>query len=273
MASARSLNNLDSIGEMLGQLSGMADGLDEDRYIAAVIRDAHEVASKRFDISAAARASTGHLNHVYEFGVPGITRGTPSFTDPTSPSARLYEHTIKGVGGQQNIGYSFRPALARNPQPTTKDTGVPSQYLRRLSKRKYVFYNKAFVMESGQSVSIKSERGDKGLLFVPTPGQNAPRNFVMYPTKLKGAVRTQPGRTSKGTFTAFWLSWWSRAGAEIMESEMRTAISMDIKKAASDAQKAAAAVTVKPASTNNPVGVAAKAKAKAKSLFGRRTKL
>lgn len=272
MPRTRSLNNLDSVGDLLGSLAGIADGLDQDRYLEDIIKDAHKETSKRFDLAAAARASTSRnvLHHVYEFGVVGITRGPIRFPDPTAPEARLWKHTITGQGGQQNIGYTFRPATQRNPQPTTRATGVPSVYLKKLSQRKYIFYNKAFVMETGQTVSIKSDRGDRGLIFVPTPGENEPRNYIMYPTRQKGPLQIVPGKKTSGTFTAFWLAWWSKAGSESMEMEMRGSITADIKQAEKDAEKRARAIPMRPASSNKPIAAARKAQSRAKKLFGRR---
>lgn len=270
MIEIETLNNLESVGDMVGSLKGISEGLEEDEYIGRVIRDAHSKATMQFDIAAAATASAGHLKHVFEFGTAGITEGKVKFTDPTSASARLWMHKIEGRGGNLDIGYTFRPALNRNPDPTTRSTGVPSKYLRKLSKRKYVFWNKAFVMETGQTVEIKSERGDKGFLFVPTPGFNSPRNFVLYPSKIKGPINSVPGQSTQGTFTAFWVRWWGSVGGDLIEADMRKTVSTDIERAVAAAAKKANAERIKPAELTNVVAASEKARRREKNLFGRK---
>jgi len=266
------LNNLESVGELIGALRGIETGLDEDEYMEGIIKQAHGKAANAFNVAAAATASAGHMRHVFEFGTSGVTEGQVKHPDPTSPSARLWTHTITGRGGSQNIGYSFRPALTPNPRPTTESTGVPSKYLRKLSRRKYIFWNKAYVMETGQTVEIKS-RQSHGLLFVPTPGSNEPKNHVMWNTHRLGPITAQPGRTTRGNFTAFWMNWWGSAGAEIMEADMRKSVLTDVQKAMAAAEKRAAAETVKPASTTNVPAAARRAKTAIARIFGpRKTK-
>ena len=235
-----------------------------------LIEDAHGTASRAFDVAAAATASAtgGGIAHMYEFGTAGITKGPVKFPDPTSQAARLWVHTLRGAGGSQEIGYDFRAALHRNPQPTTRDTGVPSKYLRRLSKRKYIFWNKARVMEHGMSVEIKSKQ-PHGLLFVPTPGMNAPRGFVMWNTNRKGAIRAVPGATVAGNFTALWMRWWGNEGAALVEGNMRKKVEADTRIAQREAERRAQAQPMKSATANNPVGAAAASRAVAFKTFGR----
>lgn len=269
MMNAKMLNNLESVGELLGALKAVEEGLEEDEYMEGIIKQAHGKAANAFNVAAAATASAGILKHVFEFGTTGITAGAAKYPDPTSPAARLWIHRLEGRGGQQDISYTFRPALNRNPKPTTESTGVPSKYLRKLSNRKYVFWNKAYVMETGQTVEIKS-RQPHGLLFVPTPGNNAPKNHVMWNANRLGPIKAQPGRTTRGTFTAFWMNWWGSQGGNIMEQDMRKTITSDVEKAMAEATKRANAAVVKPAETNNIPGAAARAKSFVKKLFGPR---
>lgn len=273
---AKVLSNLESVGDMVGALSGIADGLNEDDYVEGLIKGAHGHAANAFDVAAAATARSGFLSHVFEFGVPGITPGPSKYADPTSPAARLWIHTIAGHGGRQDIGYSFRPALNRNPQPTTRSTGVPSRYLRRLSSRKYVFSQKAFVMETGQTVQIKSDRGN-GFVFVPFYGEPSddPRNkrgYMMWNSKRLGPITAVPGRDSKGQFTAFWMNWWGGAGSSMMDAEMRKRVTTDIEVAMAEAAKKANAHPLKPAQTTNIPGAFVRAKNFMNKLFGAKTK-
>lgn len=264
--------NFDAVAELMGALQGVAVGLDEQSYLGAIIRDAHHLAANAFDIAAAATTqANGSLNHVYEFGVAGITAGPPRISDPTSQEARLYEHTITGIGGTQDIGYTFRPARVPNPQPTTASTGVESKYLQKLSGRKYIFWNKAFVMETGQEVDIHAKHGD--YLFVPFYGDTAldPKNskgFVLWNSKRLGPILTNPGKTVKGNFTQFWMLWWEADGNKIMSGEMSKYINYDIEKAVAEAARAAEAATMKPVQSTNITAAASKARNLMKRLFG-----
>lgn len=271
--SAKVMSNLESVGDLVGSLKGISEGLSEDSYIESVILQAHGKATNAFDLAAAATASTGRMTHVFEFGTAGITEGNVKFADPTSPAARLWVHTISGRGGNQDIGYSFRPALNRNPQPTTRTTGVPSKYLKKLSRRKYIFWNKAFVMETGAPVEIRAKNGN--FLFVPF-NKEAPRNpmnrkgFVMWNSNSLGPISAVPGKTTKGEFTSFWMGWWASAGENIVEKDMRASISADIEKAVADATKKAAATVVKPVQTADIQGASHKSENWMKRIFGSR---
>lgn len=270
--SAKVLSNLESIGDMVGYLSGVSEGLNEDDYIEGLIKGAHEQATDIFDLAAAASAKAGAIPHVFEFGVAGVTKGQAKYPNPTAPEARLYVHEIVGKGGQQDIMYGFRPAINRNPQPTTKDTGVPSKYLRRLSRRKYVFANKAMVMEAGTAVTIKPKNGN--FLFVPFYGNppRDPRNnrgFMMS----RGPITTVPGATTKGSFQAMWMGWWGSTGAQVMESEMGKTVGRDIEIAERQASSSAAAQqSLKPVQATNIKGTVASALRRGKSEFGRATR-
>lgn len=268
---AQMMNNLEAVGDMIGSLKGIADGLESDVYMEGLIEEAHGKAANAFDLAAASAGAAGHMTHAWEFGTAGITAGPVRFPDPVAPSARLWEHWMVGNGGNQDIGYSFRPALNRNPRPTVASTGVPSKYLAKLSNRKYIFWNKAYVMETGQTVEITPKSGN--LLFIPFYGQPAmdgsKRTFMMFP----GNAQLRPGRSSKGTFTSFWMSWWAHSGNEIIEHDMEKNVTIDLAKAEAEAaKKAAAQAMMKPAAAVNVLGVSAKARSLARRVFGTKRK-
>lgn len=265
---AKVLTNLESIGDMVGALSGVSEGLDDQSYMEGLIRSAHGKAATAFDLAAAATARTGQMTHVYEYGVSGITRGQPRFADPTAIEARLYVHTLLGRGGEMDIAYSFRPARQPNPAPTPEDTGVDSRYLSRLSGRKYFFYNKALVMETGRPVSIKPKNGN--FLFVPFYGEPSPdptnnRGYMMWDSKRHGPLQARPGMSTKGQFTSFWMAWWNASGSKIMFADMEKSVTMDIDIAMAEAARKANSEAMKPAQeTSVP-----RAFASAKTLFSR----
>jgi hypothetical protein len=265
---AEILTNLEAIGDMIGALSGIGSGLDEQAYMEGLIKSAHGHAATAFDIAAAATAKTGHMTHVYEYGVMGITRGEPRFADPTLPNARLYVHTLMGEGGNMDIAYTFRTARQPNPKPTPEDTGVDSRYLSLLSGRKYYFYNKALVMETGRVVTIKPKNGN--FLFVPFYGEPSRdptnnRGYMMWDSSRHGPLFARPGASSKGQFTAFWMNWWEAAGGKIMYEQMEKTVTADIEIAMAEATKRAQAESMKPVQSTNMLG----AINTAKTIFNR----
>jgi hypothetical protein len=271
---AELLANFEAIGDMVGALSGIATGIDEAAYMDGLIKSAHGKAATAFDMAAAATAKTGRITHVYEYGVAGITRGDPRLGDPTAPNARLYVHLLVGEGGMKDITYTFRPAHQPNPTPTPEDTGVNSEYLARLSGRRYYFYNKAFVMETGQVVTIKPKNGN--FLFVPFYGEPSRdptnnRGYMMWDSSRHGPLFNRPGASSKGQFTSFWMNWWIGAGGKMMEVDMEKSVTMDIDLAIAEASRRVKAARFKPVQTTNMPGAIATAKAMFNRIFASRT--
>lgn len=268
------VTNFDAIGDMVGAFKGIQTGLDEEEYIEGLIRQSHGLAANAFDMAAAATARTGRIQHVYEFGVAGITKGAPKYGDPTAPNARLWVHELRGHGGNMEIAYSFRPAVNPNPPPTQANTGVDSEYLATMGGRKYVFWNKAFVMETGRSVEISPKAGK--FLFVPFYGEESDneyngRGYMMWNAKALGPIVTTPGRQTKGQFTALWIDWWAGAGSHMMQEEMEKNILMDIDTAVEELSKRANDVEMRPAQATNIPGAASAAKAFFTRLFGIKT--
>lgn len=268
--------NTEAIARMNGAVMGIADFLHSSEYINGLVNAAHVDAATEFDMVMAATASTGYLTHVYEFGVTGITRGPGRISDPTSQAARLWVHDLAGGSGFYQIDYTFRPAVQPNPQPTTRDTGVASKYLRRLSRRKYVFRSKALVMETGMQVEIKPKRGN--LLFVPFYGQPSRnplnrRGFMMYPFAPKNIpIISTPGQNTQGTFTSFWTTWWRSTGIPMMSREVEWNMSRDIREALATAARRAAAEPVVPAAANNVVKAASQERAAVQSVPAKKSK-
>lgn len=230
MGQSKVLTNLNGLGVLLGGLEGLTEA-ENDAYMGSVIRAAHRKTTNIFDLVAAATARAGVIQHMWEYGTPGITQGRPEHTDPTTPDARLYVHQINGRGPVQDIGFGFRPAKTRNPNPTVANTGVSSKYLQKLSKRKHVFWNKAMVMETGQEVTIAPKNGR--FLFIPFRGEGSEtvgnkKNFVLWDAMKLGPITVQPGRQVAGNFTSFWFSWWNSEGERVMSSAMLEDVNYDI---------------------------------------------
>lgn len=221
--------------DAIGTVQGVSDAVTQSpEYIADCIKAAHAVASKEFDIDAAASAGPLNMSHVYEFGVRGITRGSPRFADPTAPEARLWVHGITGEGRVQNIYFLFREAVQPNPRPSASFYGVSSAVISKLSRRKYVFKRKASVVEFGETVYIKPK--DKTFNFVPfygKPARNpAYRNsggYIFRPY-LGTPMESNPGEDSgmRGTFTSFWQTWWIGRGDELMSGQVNEYFTKDV---------------------------------------------
>lgn len=219
-----------AIGELVGTVDGISEGVASPSYMEGLIKDAHAKAAEEFDAEVATVAQTGYLSHVYEFGTAGVTAGPARF-DPTSQAARLWSHGITGHGGVQDIFFTFRPAVQPNPQPTVASTGVASKYLRKLSRRKYIFRNRAMVMETGNEVEIRPKNGN--FLFVPFYGEQ-PRNplnkrgFMMWDYSKNGPIVATPGNKSQGTFSAFWQTWWRSRGYTSIQESMYEDFNKDV---------------------------------------------
>jgi len=225
------------IEKALGDIGGIADGIADQTYLGNLISAAHNVASREFDIDAAATAAAGNMTLVYEFGVRGITRGQPKFSDPTDPAARLWVHQIAGAGRSREIGFVFRPAVQPNPRPSAEFYGVSSEVIKRLSRRKYVFWNKAAVNEYGITVHIKPK--EKPFNFVPFYGK--PRNpkykrgYVFRYIDGKEPMESTPGeagattgKAAVGTFSAFWQMWWNGRGQELLTGDVNIHFNRDV---------------------------------------------
>lgn len=261
---------------MMGSLDGAARAVESSAYTDRLLRSAHKEAINAFDVAAAATARAGYFPHMYEFGTAGITPGEEKYVDPTSPLARLWIHRMEGRGRQQDITFTYRPAKERNPVPTTETTGVPAKYLAKLSRRKYVFWNKAMVMETGMQVQNKSQQ-DHGFLFLPfksNPGldtaQSTGRGFVLWNTNTKGLPpMTVPGRNTRGKFTAFWNSWWSSQGEEVFNRAAETKINSDMAISSKRATARALRHIVKPVFTSSSNATFRSASSLSRKEFGR----
>lgn len=276
MAKASVESNIESLGDLIGTVQGISDAMSDQEYIDSLIEDAHYSASKAFDTATAATAHAGYLTHVYEYGVAGITGGTAKITDATSPEARLYVHSLIGNRGSYDIGFYFRPALVPNPQPTTASTGVASVYLRKLSRRKYIFRSRAIVMEDGEEVQIKPKNGN--LLFVPFYGQPSrnplnKKGFMMYPYAPNNEpITITPGRSTKGSFGAHWMKWWGDTGQTMMGAEIQSKIPLDIMESMQAMEAVAAGEALKPIESVNTISSALSTNSATREKYHRKSK-
>lgn len=264
--------DFDAIGEISGTLAGLREVTeDNDKYLNMLLKDAHGKAADSFDLAAV--ASSARIPHMFEFGTAGVTPGPTHFT-PMQKAAQLWTHQLLGQGGNVEVSFRFRPAIQPNPRPTVGSTGVSSKYLRMLSRRKQVFWNKAFVMETGQKVQIRAKHGD--FLFVPFYGK-APygsntqgRGYMMWNSTKLGPITAVPGRNTRGNFGMIWDGFWGTTGGRMMEKEVYQNYDKDFKDAMRAAQKASRRLTPKPLSASTTRAAHGQAKSRTiRSLLSR----
>ena len=236
------------VSKAIGAVYGIADASEMPQYLSNILDDAHAEAAEAFDRTAATIAAAGGgIKHMYEWGTTGINneRTTRRFSDPTSPQARLYQHVIAGEGSNiKDITWVPRQSVVPVPRPTVKKTGIEKRYLDKLSNNRYVFYNKAMVMETGQEVTLAHSK--TGLLFVPFYGNPSPdaratdkrRGFMMYPLS-KGPITMRPGAKVAGRFTALWTGWWNQTGVRMMELRANSDFNRHIAMVLTEAEKGA----------------------------------
>lgn len=240
------VSDFDSVAAVIGAIDA-AEGLGrKDRYIGKLIDAAHDVAVDEFNTQIVADAmSTTTLDHMFEWGVTGINPASARRINPTSEAARLWRHTLSSTGRSKTIGFMFKPSVVPVPKPTTTKTGIAQKYLSRL-KGNHVFWNKAFVMESGTTVTIEPKKAN-GKLFIPIKGlkggnfrpADIKRGFIM----TKGPVESVPGASSMGTFTAYWERFWNSMGNMTMTEHMERSFQKDLAKVVADAEKTRGAMT------------------------------
>ena len=226
------LVDFSGITDLIGTIEGIVDGADDSAYMDGIINAAHNVASLEFDVDAAATAAAGNITHMYEFGTTGITRGQPRLGDPTSPEARLWVHNISGKGKTRDISFVYREAVVPNPKPSATFYGVPTSVIRKLSKRKYTFRNKAAVNELGLTVHIRPK--EKPFNFVPFYGKGSHlypnRTYIFRPIEGRPPMKSTPGKESgmAGTFNTFWTTWWSSRGQELLQGDVSKTFNKDV---------------------------------------------
>lgn len=222
------LSNLDNAASIIGTLEGIADAAESDEFIRMVCMRAHDKALSTFDQIAALSASRrrnlrNNFNHMYEYGVPGITAGAPVITDPTSPAARLWVYNnIPERNGVSTV-VSFREAKIPNPKPSERPElrGMPKDVVAKMSNKDYFFKKRAEVTESGQYVQIRP-RDAKALIFPAKESMN--RQGYQFWTSRQFPLVTQPGRYHKGSFERFFYTWWNQNGQTIIDQHVHQSV-------------------------------------------------
>jgi hypothetical protein len=114
------------------------------------------------------------------------------------------------------------PQERKASNPDDPIAQVPDDELAKLSKRRYIFYWKAPIMEYNLSVTITPKYARS--LFIPTGDPAQPFVFVDYYRNL------QPGgQNNTGQFTMEWATWWATAAPTIFEENLQQGLEDDLR--------------------------------------------
>lgn len=232
----RVTTNLGKLAEDIGTYLGMADGIEQKVYMREMMQDAHEATVPDFVRAAGLAVNQFNFNHMYEYGVTGVTRGDKRMINRNAPSARLWTDVMIGTGRNQLITFIYRPALVRVPKHTEEDTGVDQEILDQLKLNKgkrYVFQHKAEVTEEGQQVRIRP-LGRQGVIFVPLQKEAIPASTREWKRgyAFRKSVIRNPGRDTdaQGQFSFFFFDWWSSIGGDKITEYMQRQVTADIER-------------------------------------------
>ena len=146
------------------------------------------VFNKKLSMYAASHPKAFH--HVYEWDKVGVNR------------FRLYELKRKGIaGGYLTMSYGFLKSKTRVPiSPALRIPGKTGKY----AKKRFIFENKAKVMESGLPTRSFSAKSGKALIF---EGRNGQPLFVRRPRRV--IIQRPGGRFTTGAFERYFIKWFS----------------------------------------------------------------
>lgn len=218
--------DLSGINDAIGLSLALEDIGRQSRYAQDLITCAYRHVDEDFNREAAAfAATTGSLGHMFEWGTLGINTGRSNMRpDPMSEKARLWKNEFKPGRKISSLQFKFKPSVAIVPKPTSRKTGIPSDILKRL--KTHIFWNKAYVLESGIPVTVKPKPDNKRqLLFVPNLWKGE-KGFSMYnrPTQPNVSAETQ------GTFNIYWLDFWEGRGEEMIQNLVEEYAMEDLKR-------------------------------------------
>jgi hypothetical protein len=202
--------DMKKINDLIGAFLATEKMGANSNYLASNLSAATYRADDEFNRHIAAKAmATGKFAHMFEWGTVGInTAPTNKRSRPDQESSRLWRTHIEVSRGIGTMTYQFKNSVAIVPKPTVKKTKIPRSITSKLSD--HVFWNKAKVMESGQTVRVARIKAKN--LFIPLAYTGQP-GFTMSP----GPTGPTPGqsefyRSHAGTFDAEFRKFYSQAG-------------------------------------------------------------
>jgi hypothetical protein len=211
------------VGNAMGVISGMAKTVKTDRYLSDVISYVYDSLTREFDLhmDVMVGAAPERFSHVYEWN---------SKESADRSMDRLWTHKMLGSGGSRVATFVWKasvkpiatPQERKASNPDDPIAQVPDDELAKLSKRRYIFYWKAPIMEYNLSVTITPKYARS--LFIPTGDPAQPFVFVDYYRNL------QPGgQNNTGQFTMEWATWWATAAPTIFEENLQQGLEDDLR--------------------------------------------
>lgn len=194
----KGLNDLLREAEL--KVSGIVS-IQTPKNLEQIAKATFTVAGKEFVRSTNKIASSDpSLKHVYEWKASGADR------------ARLFKLLRTHVaGGHLTISSAFTPSKTRVPIPPSLSKGSAGTV-----KSKYIFRNKASVMEQGNPVFIQAKTA-KALVFNGTNG-------LVFIRKPRGVIVNNPGgKAAKNGFGEHMRIWFGNA-LNVQNAMSKTAI-------------------------------------------------
>src|SRR6478609_6003579 len=209
---------LDAMGEVIGKIEGISLTMRSPNSVGTMVKYTWALAAREFDTHTNALALSNYhgLHHVYEWGLDGVDAG------------RLWRHDLSGTGGNRVASYHFISSRRAIPQPDTSDwpeDAVEEYQKYDLGSRRYIFSQKAIVMETGAPVHITPRNGGK--IFIPLPKGSYGSTEKGYIWS-KEAFNADPGGHVAGNFTRQWEVFWNTSAQKIVEEKVLPGFLTDI---------------------------------------------
>lgn len=224
--------DMESINDLIGTIFATEKMGTGSRYLQRNIKASFNHADNEFkrEITTTALAS-GQFSHMFEWGTKGINDAPTDMSQaPNEETARLWRTFMTQTQRSSTIDFTYKPSVAIVPKPTEEKTGIPEDITSKLSD--HVFWNKAKVMETGQTVTVKRINAKK--LFIPLAykGITGPKAFVM----VNGPTNPTPGRSEfyrshAGTFTSAFKTFWEGRGSVLMQEQVEGFYNTDLDRA------------------------------------------
>lgn len=210
------------LGNATGIISGMAKTMQTKAYATSVLKMAHGVLSRDFDlyVDGLFAMTPKAFHHVYEWGaIPG---------DSAKKLTRLWRHTLIGNGANRNASWVWLAAKKAVPSPEQRAkiehdpmSQLSEEEVAKFGRQRYFFQWKAPVMELNTPVNIEPKNG--GMIAFPTWNPKRPIVFS------KGLHVVNPGgEETTGSFTAAWTMWWQSEAPRRFDEAIEPVIQSDL---------------------------------------------
>lgn len=228
--------------EAFGALGAVTEVVAQFRsgyYVKSIMDYAHTVAAKEFDILMFAQAAGNpeRFHHVFEPNHPG------------QAGFQLWRHNLVRTSSrtaQREVTWKWVPSKMpirtpeqRRNRPYGDDpmAGVSMEQISKLSERKYIFRQRAPMMEYGFKAVVTPKYAKA--LFIPKwnarPSKRSSlRGFFFAKMSDQDFTNSNPqfgtsdGAGTVGNFTQAWITFWNGAGEQTLREEIERAVNDDV---------------------------------------------